>query len=133
MEEIKLGLLSKTILIALVLVIVVALIYKRSNSFADIYESDLNEDYTGLVLKKEVQKHNHGARVIYLGYKPILIDSNFYELIDIGDSISKKKGESVIHLFKTNGKIHQFDFNFFYSNSKYRDKFLKYQEELKQP
>jgi len=71
-----------------------------------------NREWNGKIVEKYLDKKNHGYQTISIKndggiYKiqdEILSEFNNYELIQIGDSISKIKGELTAHLYKTNGE-----------------------------
>lgn len=79
--------------------------------YEKMYEYDLNESYEGLILDKEIDLQDHSARNLKLPNKTISVISEFYELIEIGDSINKKKGDTLIYLYKKNGELLKFNYN----------------------
>ena len=72
-----------------------------------------NREWNGNIVNKYLDKENHAYRTISVEsddrtYKiqgQILSESNNYELIQIGDSISKIKGETIVHLYKAGGEF----------------------------
>ena len=71
-----------------------------------------NREWNGKIVDKYLDKKNHGYQTIsikndngiYIIQNGILAEFNNYELIQIGDSISKIKGELTAHLYKPNGE-----------------------------
>ena len=111
MEKIELNLISKIILGILVIGIVILLFIDNSNWFKSMYADTKNEHFSGIIIKKEIQRDNHSMRVIYINIKPIDVHPSFYESIDVGDSIIKKKGDFRIKLYKKNGVFLEFDYD----------------------
>ncbi|WP_029209516.1 hypothetical protein [Aquimarina agarilytica] len=130
METIKLDLFSKSILFILVLGIVGLLIFDSRNWFEEMYVEKQNESYSGIIIKKEIQKENHSIRAFYIDNKAISINSDFYKLMDIGDSIFKKKGDLTVNLYKKDGSIFQFDYDSHYQKH-YSYEYDKYFKSLK--
>jgi hypothetical protein len=72
----------------------------------------MNREWNGKIIEKYLDKENHAYQTlkiknengIYIIQDGILSEFDNYELIKIGDSISKIKGELIIHLYKTNGE-----------------------------
>ena len=72
-----------------------------------------NREWNGKIVDKYLDKENHAYQTISIKndsgiYKiqdGILSDFNNYELIEIGDSISKTKGELKAQLYKRNGEM----------------------------
>jgi hypothetical protein len=91
--------------------------YKRISKFGEIDECKYQEyfkkrEWYGEIVDKYLDKENHAYQTISIKnengvYKiqdGILSDFNNYELIEIGDSISKNKGELKANLYKSNEK-----------------------------
>ena len=81
-----------------------------------MYEYDINREFYGIIKEKEIKIDDHGARVLYIGNSIESINWNFYELIELGDSISKDKGDNIIKLYKKNGIVLEFDYNEHHKN-----------------
>ena len=72
-----------------------------------------NREWNGKIVDKYLDKENHAYQTIsiknnngiYKIQNGILSEFNNYELIQIGDSISKVKGELKAHLFKPNREM----------------------------
>ncbi len=75
-------------------------------------ESFKNREWNGKIIDKYLDKQNHSYQTlsiknengIYIIQDGILSEFDNYERIQIGDSISKIKGELMAHLYKSNGK-----------------------------
>ncbi|WP_299112204.1 hypothetical protein [uncultured Winogradskyella sp.] len=71
-----------------------------------------NREWNGKIIEKYLDKENHAYPTlkiknengIYIIQDGILSEFNNFELIKTGDSISKMKGELIIHLYKASGK-----------------------------
>ena len=71
-----------------------------------------NREWNGKIVDKYLDKENHAyptlsvknKRGIYEIQDGILSDFENFELIEIGDSISKIKGELIAHLYKSTGE-----------------------------
>ena len=99
MEEIKLDTTSQIVISVLVVFFIGLLMNDLPKGFGDMYEEIYQENFIGLVQKKEIEYDNHGMRVIYVNNKVFDINSDFYESISVGDSISKRAGAvSYTHL-----------------------------------
>lgn len=75
-------------------------------------ENFMNREWSGKIIEKYLDKENHAYPTlkiknengIYIVQDGILSEFSNYELIKTGDSISKIKGELIIHLYKTSGE-----------------------------
>lgn len=76
-----------------------------------MYEYDINRKFYGIIKEKEIKTDDHGSRVLYIGNSIESINWDFYEIIEIGDSITKKKGDTLIYLYKKNSEIFYFNYN----------------------
>ena len=71
-----------------------------------------NREWNGKIVDKYLDKENHAYQTISIENEKgifkiqdaILSEFNNYELIEIGDSISKTKGKLTANLYKLNGK-----------------------------
>lgn len=68
-------------------------------------ERDLNKVFSGKVDTLYYEVQNHGVKIAQLndGYK-CEIFSLWERYIDVGDSLSKKKGAFKVHIYKKDGK-----------------------------
>ncbi|WP_117880359.1 hypothetical protein [Aureibaculum luteum] len=99
--------------------------FTRISEFGKSDECEYEEyfrsrEWNGKIVDKYLDKENHGyltisiknQKGIYIIQDEILYEFNNYELIEIGDSISKTKGELIAHLYKPNGETElKSDFN----------------------
>ena len=132
MEEIKLDTTSQIVISVLVVFFIGLLMNDLPKGFGDMYEEIYQENFIGLVQKKEIEYDNHGMRVIYVNNKVFDINSDFYESISVGDSISKRAGDMVIHLYKKDGRYLYFDYDEYYKTY-FTEKYNKYMEKRKEP
>ena len=64
------------------------------------------ENYQGFVIDKNYDKNNHNSPMIYLSDNTkIAVFGKFWSEIKIGDSIEKKKGETIITVYRNNMKF----------------------------
>ena len=69
------------------------------------------ESYHGIVVNKFIDYENHASRIAILkNNQRAGFYESFYEKIDVGDSLSKKKGDPIVWLYKKNGKILFYDY-----------------------
>ncbi|WP_091492006.1 hypothetical protein [Flavobacterium phragmitis] len=72
------------------------------NSLKNIKE----ESFDGLVIDKGFDKFNHNASVIYFKDKTkVALFGQFWAQINIGDSLIKKKGETIITVYRNKEKF----------------------------
>ena len=76
-----------------------------------MYDYDMTREFHGTIKRKHIKVNDHGARILDLGNQIESINWELYELIEIGDSISKTKGDPIIKLYKKNGMVLNFDYN----------------------
>lgn len=98
-----------TICVFLVLLYIIYVEIFRTTSM-DSKENSLNyitnEQYMGTVYYKDYDKSNHNNPTLYFKDKTeIIINSEFWSKIEIGDSILKKKGETIITVYRNNEKF----------------------------
>ena len=92
----------------------------------------LKENFIGIVEKKEIDYDNHAGRIIYVNNNLFNVTSDFYESISVGDSISKRAGDMVVHLYKKDGRYLYFDYDEYYKTY-FTEKYNKYMEKRKEP
>ena len=74
----------------------------RDGSLRNIRE----ENFQGFVIDKNYDKNNHNTPMIYLRNKTkIAVFGEFWSQIKIGDSLEKKKGETIITVYRNNMKF----------------------------
>lgn len=65
-----------------------------------------DENFQGFVIDKNYDKNNHNSPMIYLRNKTkIAVFGQFWSQIKIGDSLEKKKGETIITVYRNNMKF----------------------------
>lgn len=75
---------------------------KYEKSLKNIQE----QSFEGIVIDKSFEKFNHNAAMIYLSNETKFSTfGQFWTKIKIGDSIVKKKGETVITVYRNNEKF----------------------------
>jgi len=66
----------------------------------------LNEEYHGIVSYKDYDKNNHNNPTLYFkDSTEVTINGEFWSQIKIGDSLEKKKGETIITVYRNNMKF----------------------------
>ena len=127
MEEIKLDTTSQIVIGLVIIMIIGLLINGRMGAFGRKYERVSKKKIIGIIEKKEIEYDNHAMRVIYVNNKVFDINSDFYESISVGDSISKRAGDMVVHLYKKDGRYLYFDYDEYYSTyfTKEYNKYMK--------
>ena len=69
-----------------------------------VFETEMN--YHGVIRKKYIDNNNHGATmVLFTNGHSIGINTKFWGQMQEGDSISKVKGDSIIHVFRGGKRI----------------------------
>jgi hypothetical protein len=69
-------------------------------------ENIREENFQGFVIDKNYDKNNHNSPMIYLRNKTkIAVFGEFWSEIKIGDSLEKKKGETIITVYRNNVKF----------------------------
>ena len=99
--------------IVILLVIVFGIQYintDKDQEYVGLLANMLDKKYEGVILEKFIDYDNHAMRTIILNNgNRTSVNSDFYTKINIGDSISKKEGDSIIWLYK-NKDILTFDY-----------------------
>lgn len=112
--EIDLNSWSKAKSIFIGVVILIFLIFsltKKNNIYHRMYTKKLNKHFQGFVIDKFLDVNNHSIPTIVLeSNKKVSIEGEFFKKISIGDSISKKKGEHLVILYKSNNDTLIFDY-----------------------
>jgi hypothetical protein len=71
-----------------------------------IVESIMNEEYKGVVINRYYDVKNHNTpKIVFSNNTEIPIYGQFYSMVKNGDSIVKKKDESVITVYRGNETI----------------------------
>jgi|GEM_PF-4368556 len=64
------------------------------------------EQFQGVVIEKKFEKFNHNASMIYLNNNTkVAIFGEFWTKVNIGDSVVKKKGETIWTVYRNNQKF----------------------------
>lgn len=78
----------------------------RMDSKEDSLIYVLNEEYQGIVSYKNYDKSNHNNPILYFKNRTeITINGEFWSKIKKGDSLIKKKGETIITVYRNNMKF----------------------------
>lgn len=83
-------------------------VYKKDSLYylKKNYALAIDENYNGVIEKKYVSKENHNSPTVKFSKgKAMGITGNFWGKMQVGDSISKVKGDSVIQVFRNGDKI----------------------------
>lgn len=83
-------------------------VYKKDKLFylKEALKSNIEQSYQGIIEKKYADKMNHNSPMIrFTNGKSIGLNGFFWGKIQVGDSISKVSGDSVIHVFRNGEKI----------------------------
>ncbi len=70
-----------------------------------------DEAFFGKVDSIYTEELSHGTRVALLHWYPYHLPPDWESQIEIGDSLSKKKGELIVTLYKKNGRLVILDYN----------------------
>lgn len=64
------------------------------------------EQFQGVVIEKKFEKFNHNASMIYLNNNTkVAIFGEFWTKVNIGDSVVKRKGETIWTVYRNNQKF----------------------------
>jgi hypothetical protein len=102
----------KVILSIGTIMLVIFLVYKfvvtsSGEQLLDVSLKNIRqENFQGFVIDKNYDKNNHNSPMIYLRNKTkIAVLGEFWSQIKIGDSLEKKKGETIITVYRNNLKF----------------------------
>lgn len=82
--------------------------YKKDKLFylREALTSNIEQSYNGVIEKKYVDKMNHNSPMVkFTSGNSIGVNGFFRGKMQVGDSISKVKGDSVIQVFRNGEKI----------------------------
>lgn len=99
--------------VALVLILIGAIWIFRTNdkeSWRNVAQTLIDKEFHGIVLKKYIESEYHNDPIAILTSKQRINLWNFYDNVEVGDSLSKPKGTSIMEVYR-NGKIQKVDFN----------------------
>lgn len=64
------------------------------------------QQFQGIIIDKKFEKFNHNASMIYLNNNTkVAIFGQFWSKVSIGDSVVKKKGETIWTIYRNNQKF----------------------------
>ncbi|TCN59977.1 hypothetical protein D0809_08610 [Flavobacterium circumlabens] len=117
---------NKKVALNVAIILFVAFLFIRSffiETDQKVFEGGLKniqeEQFQGIVADKKFEKFNHNASVIYLkNTTKVAIFGEFWSKIMIGDSLEKKRGETIITVYRNNEK-------FILDNKEILDRFKK--------
>lgn len=105
-KQLKVFLSIGTIMLAFFLVYKFVVISSREQLLDDSLKNIREENFQGFVIDKNYDKNNHNSPMIYLRDKTkIAVFGEFWSQIKIGDSLEKKKGETIITVYRNNVKF----------------------------
>ena len=95
-----------TIILAFFLVYKFVVISSREQLLDDSLRNIREENFQGFVIDKNYDKNNHNSPMIYLRDKTkIAVFGEFWSQIKVGDSLEKKKGETIISVYRDDVKF----------------------------
>lgn len=105
-KQLKVVLNIGIIMLAFFLVYKFVVISSREQLLDDSLKNIREENFQGFVIDKNYDKNNHNSPMIYLRNKTkIAVFGEFWSQIKIGDSVEKKKGETIITVYRNNMKF----------------------------
>ena len=105
-KQLKVILSIGTIILAFFLVYKFVVISSREQLLDDSLRNIREENFQGFVIDKNYDKNNHNSPMIYLRNKTkIAVFGEFWSQIKVGDSIEKKKGETIISVYRDDVKF----------------------------
>ena len=105
-KQLKVILSIGTIILAFFLVYKFVVISSREQLLDDSLRNIREENFQGFVIDKNYDKNNHNSPMIYLRDKTkIAVFGEFWSQIKIGDSLEKKKGETIISVYRDDVKF----------------------------
>ena len=105
-KQLKVILSIGTIILAFFLVYKFVVISSREQLLDDSLRNIREENFQGFVIDKNYDKNNHNSPMIYLRNKTkIAVFGEFWSQIKVGDSLEKKKGETIISVYRDDVKF----------------------------
>ncbi|HQZ23814.1 MAG TPA: hypothetical protein PLD18_00800 [Flavobacterium sp.] len=105
-KQLKVILSIGTIILAFFLVYKFVFMSSREQLLDGSLRKIREENFQGFVIDKNYDKNNHNSPMIYLRNKTkIAVFGEFWSQIKIGDSLEKKKGETIITVYRNNMKF----------------------------
>lgn len=108
-------------LIALAILVVIVIFVANYLSVNEkFYKSILRdrekESYSGIVSEKYVDSSEHAAPMLkFKSSEVISLERNFWDEVEVGDSIVKIKDQAIITLYKDNKMKQVFDYNEYFN------------------
>lgn len=96
------------LMIGLCFFLVFKFVFKKDTSsiMRENYELQIEDYYSGRIKRKYYDKTNHNSSMIeFIGNKNKGVHPYFWGKLQVGDSINKVKGDSVIQVFRDGEKI----------------------------
>jgi len=95
-----------TIVFAIFLFIMAFFIDTDKKRFEESIKNIEEENFQGYVIDKGFEKFNHNASMTYLSNnRKFAVFGQFWAEIKIGDSLVKKKGETIITVYRNKEKL----------------------------
>lgn len=105
-KQLKVILSVGTISLAIFLVYKFVFMSSREQLLDGSLRNIREDNFQGFVIDKNYDKNNHNSPMIYLRNKTkIAVFGEFWSQIKIGDSLEKKKGETIITVYRNNLKF----------------------------
>jgi hypothetical protein len=105
-KQLKVILSVGTIMVAFFLIYKFIIVGSREQLLDVSLRNIREENFHGFVIDKNYDKNNHNSPMIYLSNKTkIAVFGEFWSEIKIGDSLEKKKGETIISVYRNNVKF----------------------------
>lgn len=105
-KQLKVILSIGTIMVAFFLIYKFIIVSSREKLLDVSLDNIREENFQGFVIDKNYDKNNHNSPMIYLRNKTkIAVFGEFWSEIKIGDSLEKKKGETIITVYRNNVKF----------------------------
>ncbi|MGJ1203519.1 hypothetical protein [Sphingobacterium lactis] len=84
-------------------------VYKKDKLFylKEALTSNIEQSYNGVIEKKYTDKMNHNSLMVrFTKDNSIGLNGFFWDKVQVGDSISKVKGDSIIQVFRGEKKLY---------------------------
>ena len=105
-KQLKVILSIGTIILAFFLVYKFVFMSSREQLLDGSLRKIREENFQGFVIDKNYDKNNHNSPMIYLRDKTkIAVFGEFWSQIKVGDSLEKKKGETIISVYRDDVKF----------------------------
>lgn len=89
----------------------------NKNFYHRMLEQRKEEAYSGVILEKYIDESEHSTPMLkFTNKKVISLENIFWNQVDIGDSIIKRKNETHITLYKNDNSSIKFDYNKYFND-----------------